>query len=180
MVRRMPAKPLTEDQMRDAQRLRQAYELWKSSRAESGLSTAQDQVAELFGMGQSALSQYLNGKIPLNAEALQRFCSVLGVRAANISPTVVAHQRQLLTQLEADPSGGPEQPLNATPAADPQKIEAAPGGTAVLPHDVAALLKLALALEPEDVAKLRDAADALIPQVQVVPRRGSTADTPRT
>ena len=102
----MPAKPLTEEQKRDAARLKAAYDLWKSARAERGEPTTQEAVAELFGMGQSALSQYLNATIPLNAEALQRFCVVLGVQAANISPGVVRRARELAAALESAPDTG--------------------------------------------------------------------------
>jgi transcriptional regulator with XRE-family HTH domain len=97
----MPAKPLTDEQKRDAARLAAAFDLWKSARAERGEPTTQEAVADLFGMGQSALSQYLNAKIPLNAEALERFCQVLGVRAINISPSVVRRARELAAALDA-------------------------------------------------------------------------------
>lgn len=100
----MPAKPLTEEQLRDASRLRAAYELWVSSRKELGLPTSQDEVANLFGINQSALSQYLNGKIPLGPDALRRFADVLRVHPANISPGVVREQRALADALETGPA----------------------------------------------------------------------------
>lgn len=104
MVRRMPAKALSDEQLRDAKRLRMAYELWRDVRKERGEPVAQDAIAkELFGFGQSALSQYLNGEIPLNAAALATFSRVLGVAASNISPSIVRQQNELAALLSSPP-----------------------------------------------------------------------------
>lgn len=92
----MPAKPLSQEQKRDAARLKQAFKMWQSARREKGESFTQDDVAEdLFGIGQSALSQYLNGTIPLNPKMLGLFSRVLGVQPENVSPTIAAMQREL-------------------------------------------------------------------------------------
>lgn len=121
MVRCMAAKPLSADQAGDAARLRKAYELWCDARKARGEPATQDQVAELFGMGQSALSQYLNGRIPLNAEALRVFSDTLGVRPSNISAVVVAQARALADALERKVSDDPPAPTPARASVSPAK-----------------------------------------------------------
>lgn len=106
-VRRMPAKDLSPEQLKDAERLKAAFKLWQAARRSRGEPSTQDEVAEtLFGFGQSALSQYLNGTIPLNFVALTKFSKTLGVPAATLSPTLVAEAREkrraLEEMLEAD------------------------------------------------------------------------------
>ena len=120
MVRRMAAKPLSPEQADDAARLRKAYELWCDARKARGEPATQDEVAGLFGMGQSALSQYINGKIPLNADALRVFSEVLGIRAMNISPTVVAQARALAEALERPASD--DMPAASTPTHAPAQV----------------------------------------------------------
>lgn len=98
----MPAKPLSEEQKRDAQRLKSAFRMWQSARRERAEPFTQDEVAEnLFGFGQSALSQYLNGTIPLNLATLAKFTQVLGVRPENISPGLAAEHHALSSVLAA-------------------------------------------------------------------------------
>jgi len=80
----MPAKPLTAEQLADAQRLKDAYLLAKRER---GLT--QEALALACGYEtQSTVSQYVNGKIPLNIEAVAGLCSALQVDIASISPTL--------------------------------------------------------------------------------------------
>lgn len=75
-------KTLSEEQKEDVQRLRK---LWDAKRVELGLTQAN--VAERFGIkNQTAISQYLNGRIPLNMEAAIKFAKVLEVAIHEISP----------------------------------------------------------------------------------------------
>ena len=66
----------------DSARLR---EIW--DRKKYSLSLSQQDVADAFGISnQTAISQYLNGKIPLNLEAAIKFAKVLEVNIREISP----------------------------------------------------------------------------------------------
>lgn len=72
------AKPTPED-VAAAWRLK---ELWKH-RA-SGLGLTQTKMAEELGITQGAVSQYLNGRIPMNYRTLKTFCLALGVEDTDI------------------------------------------------------------------------------------------------
>lgn len=82
----MPAKPLTKEQHEDAARLRGAFQSWQQNRKQQRLEYSQDWAADSLGMGQSALSQYLLGRIPLNRDALSKICKLIGVGPEWISP----------------------------------------------------------------------------------------------
>ncbi|WP_337020868.1 LexA family transcriptional regulator [Pantoea anthophila] len=78
-------KPLTNEQIEDAQRLKSIYERKK---AELGIS--QESVADALGVGQSAVASLLNGVNalnPSNASALARF---LKVSVGEFSPKIAA------------------------------------------------------------------------------------------
>lgn len=88
-------KPLQDWQTEDAERLNRLFEL----RAGMG----QDRFASEYGIGtQGAVWQYLHGKIPLNLDALLKFCRGLRVKPAEISPTL-AERLQEFQQPPADP-----------------------------------------------------------------------------
>jgi len=71
----VPRRALTAEEAGDAKRLRSVWE----ERSKS-LQLTQLGVSQRFGFAnQSAVSQYLNGRIPLNLEAALRFASILGV-----------------------------------------------------------------------------------------------------
>jgi transcriptional regulator with XRE-family HTH domain len=79
----MPAKPLTEEQKEDAQRLRAAFEMRKRENP----SLTQEGLAHLCDWKtQGAVNQYLLGKIPLNLAALVKFARALDVPPEEISP----------------------------------------------------------------------------------------------
>jgi phage repressor protein C with HTH and peptisase S24 domain len=82
----MPALPLNQEQKADAERLKVLFKRWQQLRKDAGQPASQDAVAPLFGFGQSALSQYLNGAIPLNVDALTKFAELLGCAPEDISP----------------------------------------------------------------------------------------------
>lgn len=123
----MPAKPLTPEQMADAKRLQAAFKAFQVRRRSDGEKSTQEELAELFGFGQSALSQYLTGKIPLNAEALLAFCGVMGLKPADISPSITA--REGTFALKWINPGAAKAPVKAARPTAPAPIEP------VAPHD---------------------------------------------
>lgn len=84
----MPAKPLTPEQKEDTARLKAAFRAWQDAQRDAGSPISQIEAAHRLGFGQSALSQYLNGAIPLNGPVLKKFTELIGVKAEEISPTV--------------------------------------------------------------------------------------------
>lgn len=84
----MPAQPLSPEQLAQAERLKALFKEWQTSRKEAGLPSSQESAAELLGFGQSALTQYLNGKIPLNVDAGVKFAELLGVSISKFSPSL--------------------------------------------------------------------------------------------
>lgn len=84
----MPAKPLTAEQSADARRLKNIFLQWQANRKEHGEPASQLDVADMLGFNQSATSQYLNGRIPLNVEAAAKFARMLGCSIADFSPSL--------------------------------------------------------------------------------------------
>ncbi len=84
----MPAKPLSAEQLADAARLSQAYRDWRAVNRAAKLPASQTQVAKQLGTGQTTVSQYLLGRIPLNVRALVAFARCFDVAPAAISPTL--------------------------------------------------------------------------------------------
>jgi hypothetical protein len=75
-------RDLTSEEQADAQRLRKVWEEKSAS-----LKLTQLSVSKSFGFAnQSAVSQYLNARIPLNLETAAKFSKVLGVPLEDISP----------------------------------------------------------------------------------------------
>lgn len=73
---------LTDEELEDAARLRKVWE--EKSRS---LNLTQLAVSKAFGFAnQSAISQYLNARIPLNLEAAAKFSKILNVSLTDISP----------------------------------------------------------------------------------------------
>lgn len=81
----MPAKPLTPEQLEDAARLKAIFEEKKKTQP----SLTQAALADACGWNtQGTVSQYLNGKIPLNVTAAARLAMALGVQIAEFSPSL--------------------------------------------------------------------------------------------
>jgi len=77
----MPAKPLTEEQKEDSAKLMVIF------KSKSGLTQAQ--LADDLGFAnQSAVSQYLNGKIPLNVEVSVKFAKRFDCDVSRFSPSL--------------------------------------------------------------------------------------------
>lgn len=72
------AKPTPED-VAAAMRLQES---WKQSAP--GLGLTQTKMAEELGITQGAISQYLNGRIPMNYRTLKAFCLALGIEDTDI------------------------------------------------------------------------------------------------
>ncbi|MCA1857427.1 XRE family transcriptional regulator [Massilia oculi] len=82
----MPAQPLTTEQLEDAARLKKLFLSWQQQQRDASAPVSQEAAAERLGFNQSALSQYLNGKIPLNVGAATKFSELLGRSVAEFSP----------------------------------------------------------------------------------------------
>lgn len=81
----------------EAARLKAAYQARKKVLP----NLTQEQIAHMFNWsGQSAVSQYLNGRIPLNLKALLGFSSVLGVHPSDISPRLVPPDSKLAVTID--------------------------------------------------------------------------------
>lgn len=78
----MPAQPLSADQKADAARLKAIYESKKRE-----LRLTQDSLATACGWeSQGTVSQYLNGKIPLNLASALKFSEKLECAVSDFSP----------------------------------------------------------------------------------------------
>lgn len=90
----MPAKDLDPEQKADAARLKAAWEAWKADQRASGAPFSQEHIAHELGFKtQSAVSQYIGGGIPLNPDALKKFCELFGVTPVSVSPGIVAQMQ---------------------------------------------------------------------------------------
>lgn len=102
----MPALPLTTEQKDDAARLKRLFLSWKDARRASGEPASQDFFSDLVGFGQSAVSQYLNGKIPLNPHAAAKFSKALGCQISDFSESVASIASEIgeavVTQAEGE------------------------------------------------------------------------------
>lgn len=99
----MPAQPLTPPQLEDAARLKRIFVSWQQHRKDAGAAASQEYATEALGFNQSSLSQYLNGKIPLNIAAAVKFASGLGCTIAEFSPAIAAEIIQAMSYVGAAP-----------------------------------------------------------------------------
>lgn len=90
----MPANPLNSEQLAEAAKLHMLFKKWQARRRDAGLPGSQDAACELLGFGQSSLSQYLNGKIPLNLAAATKFAHLIGGTVAEFSPSLASQAIQ--------------------------------------------------------------------------------------
>lgn len=88
------AKPTPAD-LRAASRLQAIWDREKASRKAAGQKLTQQMVADLLDIGQSAVSQYLKGQIPLNYRAVLAFAEVLGVAPSDIRTDLPEQQLSL-------------------------------------------------------------------------------------
>ncbi|WP_205254700.1 LexA family transcriptional regulator [Halomonas sp. BN3-1] len=79
--------PLTPEQLDEAKRLKEVYNQRKAEAKARGDKLTQDEVAARCNWGgQSAVSQYLNGKIALNLDALLKLSRALDFEPSAVSP----------------------------------------------------------------------------------------------
>ena len=110
----MPAKPLTDLQLTDAAALKTLFKTWQLRRKGEYLPFSQEWASEQMGFGQSAMNQYLNGKIPLNPEAASKFAVLMGVNIESFSPAIseeivaLAEGIETSGRFDANVSIGPE------------------------------------------------------------------------
>jgi len=95
----MPAQPLSADQLSEAAKLKDLFREWQRSRKASGLPSSQEAAAELLGFGQSALAQYLNGKIPLNVDVAVKFSNLLGIAMGAFTPSLADQASRVVESL---------------------------------------------------------------------------------
>ena len=103
----MPAKPLTAEQLEEASKLRALFESWQDDQRKAGLKASQEAAAEQLGFNQSALNQYLAGKIPLNIDAAIKFAELLGCAVSDFSPSVVEQVQKYSVAVGATSTGAP-------------------------------------------------------------------------
>lgn len=92
----MPAKPLTPEQKAEAAQLKRLFVQWQAERRAQKLEWSQDWCAEQLGFGQSAINQYINGKIPLNPEVAIKIGQLIGYAVAAFSPSVDVEIKRLV------------------------------------------------------------------------------------
>lgn len=112
-------RSLTEEQLRDAARLKEAL-----AQAKASFGLTQADLATLCGWdSQSTVSQYANGRIPLNIDALGAMCLHLRVPMSDISPTLACRLAQLVHTLPraARTRGGSDWPFRRV---RPEDLEA--------------------------------------------------------
>ncbi|WP_133856395.1 helix-turn-helix transcriptional regulator [Comamonas sp. JUb58] len=106
----MPALPLSPEQHADARRLKAIFEQWKAARKKDGLPSGQLALGVLLDINQSAVSQYLNGGIPLNAPAAAKFAKIFGCQIDDFSLTLASEAKvigEAVATAGGDDSAGP-------------------------------------------------------------------------
>lgn len=104
----MKKKPLTNEQLADAARLKAIFE---SRKKDLGLS--QETLAEMMGMGQSGVAQLLNGANAINATHAAQFAKILGIKVDEFSPSLASEIAGMYEAVSRDgkPSRRFEYPL---------------------------------------------------------------------
>lgn len=102
----MPAQPLSPHQLEEARLLKQAFRIWQTQRRAAGEDSSQEWAADKLGFGQSALNQYLNGKIPLNADAATKLAQLVGVSVRDFSSSIADEIDAMLGRVVVVPEGG--------------------------------------------------------------------------
>jgi predicted transcriptional regulator len=108
----MPAKPLTDEQLEDAARLRRAFD---DAKARDASLTQEVLAFECGWKTQGAVSQYLKGKIPLNFEAAYKFSVALKVWIEDISPSLAQRLAEMVVKVGPNTSPLQKQVVSASP-----------------------------------------------------------------
>ncbi|WP_147198560.1 LexA family transcriptional regulator [Pantoea sp. CCBC3-3-1] len=112
----MKKKPLTPEQIADANRLKAIFENKKKV-----LGLSQETLAERMGMGQSGVAQLLNGSNAIGPAHAARLAKILGVSVEDFSPSIAAEIADMYASLQGSPAAKPqyEYPLFAHVQAGP-------------------------------------------------------------
>lgn len=116
---------MTGDQLADADRLRVAYQAWKSRRSKLGLPSSQGALGDAAGdYSQSTVSQYMTGQIVLNARALADFAIAMEIDPSTISPRLTTELRRMAQAVNISVTDNSE-PANSR--FDPENARYQPG-----------------------------------------------------
>lgn len=91
-------KPLTENQLQDAKRLKAIYESKKSE-----LRLSQESIADALNVGQSAIAALLNGVNALNASNAAALAKLLKVSVGDFSPALATEIAEMYKSISSDP-----------------------------------------------------------------------------
>ncbi|WP_353161848.1 LexA family transcriptional regulator [Acinetobacter guillouiae] len=87
----MARKPLTFERQKDAERLKDAWNKFRESEKAQGRKVTQEDVSAACGWStQGAFSAYLNGRTPLNLDALVKLSAYFNVSPSDISPELAS------------------------------------------------------------------------------------------
>lgn len=81
-------KPLTQEQLEDAHRLKQIFECKKQEAKKNKTHFSQETVASKCGWTQGGLGHYLNGKIALNLDSAIKLAEAMDINVSDFSPTL--------------------------------------------------------------------------------------------
>lgn len=93
----MKKKPLTSEQIADAQRLKALYEAKKKP-----LGLSQETIADELNIGQSAVASMLNGVNALNTSNAAAFAKILQVPVSEFSPSIAEEIAIMAQSLKSD------------------------------------------------------------------------------
>ncbi|OJU54543.1 MAG: hypothetical protein BGN93_03485 [Acinetobacter sp. 39-4] len=87
----MARRPLSLERQQDADRLKKVWAAFRESQKSEGSKVTQEDVSFACGWStQGAFSAYLNGRTPLNLDALIKLSTYFGVSPSEISPSLAA------------------------------------------------------------------------------------------
>ncbi len=87
-----PRRELTSEERAECARLKAIFEKRQKEARDQGARMTQETLGNSIGWrsGQSAVNQYLNGKVPLNLEALLKFAAELRFTPEEVSPRLAS------------------------------------------------------------------------------------------
>ncbi|MEZ0582472.1 LexA family protein [Erwinia sp. STN24] len=95
----MKKKPLTPEQLADANRLKAIFENKKKV-----LGLSQETLAERMGMGQSGIAQLLNGSNAIGPAHAAKLAKILGVSVEEFSPSIATEIADMYASLQGSPT----------------------------------------------------------------------------
>jgi phage repressor protein C with HTH and peptisase S24 domain len=110
IVALMPANPLPPEEIALAAKLKQRFVAWQFKQKQESKPASQEAAAGILGFNQSALNQYLNGKIPLNLEVAIKFSELLDCTVFDISPRLADQGAKYAASLEAPTASRDQNP----------------------------------------------------------------------